>query len=593
MEITLIAIVVTLQVALIFLALSRKSVDLTPQLADIVNRVGQIDSRLQQLDTINTSAALSAQNSQATLQQASTLAGQLQSVSTSVESTKMATLEATTSLPGVMQKTLLDDIRPVLALQSEAIAVIASTLPKEILQLQDVLRTDQRNNFAAVHEQLALGRQEANAVMQGHTQSISAVLPAIGQQFTELRTESSSATKAIATSVAEQLQLMRDDAGKHRSEVNQLQEVIHNRIGQQLNTMVETLTHNATMVRETIDKLSVGLETKVGEVKLSVEGKLVDIQQGNEKKLEEMRATVDEKLHATLEQRLGESFKLVSDRLEQVHKGLGEMQTLATGVGDLKRVLNNVKTRGGWGEMQLATLLEQILTADQFLSSTPTRPGSNERVDFAIRLPGKSDGIEVLLPIDAKFPVEDYQRLLDAQEKGDLAAVEEAGKGIELRIKAEAKSISGKYIQPPHTTDFAFMYLPIEGLYAEVLRRPGLAETLQRDYRVSIAGPTTLSAVLNSLQMGFRTLAIEQRSSEVWSVLGAVKSEFAKFGDALAHTKKKLEEAHSSIENTEKRNRVLTKKLGGVDALPASEAEKLLGIVDTDQGSEEMEQLNT
>ena len=250
-----------------------------------------------------------------------------------------------------------------------------------------------------------------------------------------------------------------------------------------------------------------------------------------------MRRTVDEKLHATLEQRLGESFKLVSDRLEQVHRGLGEMQTLAAGVGDLKRVLTNVKTRGTWGEVQLSALLEQLLTADQFAANVATRPGSGERVDFAIRLPGKDDGAVVWLPIDAKYPIEDYQRLLDAQERADPVAVEEASRAIETRLKNEAKSIHEKYVSPPHTTDFAMLYLPLEGLYAEALRRPGLAETLQRDFRVSIAGPTTLAALLNSLQMGFRTLAIEQRSAEVWAVLGAVKTEFGKFGEALAHTR--------------------------------------------------------
>ena len=329
-----------------------------------------------------------------------------------------------------------------------------------------------------------------------------------------------------------------------------------------------------------LNRFSLGLDERFERLKLSVEGRLSAIQADNASKLEEMRRTVDEKLHATLEQRLGESFKLVSERLEQVHRGLGEMQTLAAGVGDLKRVLTNVKTRGTWGEVQLAALLEQLLTADQFAANVATIPGSNERVDFAIRLPGKDDGAVVWLPIDAKFPIEDYQRLLDAQERVDPAAVEEAAKAIEMHLKSEARSIRDKYVSPPHTTDFAMLYLPIEGLYAEALRRPALAETLQRDYRVSLAGPTTLAALLNSLQMGFRTLAIEQRSAEVWAVLGAVKTEFGKFGEALAHTKKKLDEASNSISKAETRTRQLSRRLKDVEALPVGEAEKLIGVAD-------------
>ena len=331
-----------------------------------------------------------------------------------------------------------------------------------------------------------------------------------------------------------------------------------------------------------LNRFSLGLDERFERLKIAVESRLTAIQSDNASKLEEMRRTVDEKLHATLEQRLGESFKLVSDRLEQVHRGLGEMQTLAVGVGDLKRVLTNVKTRGTWGEVQLSALLEQLLTADQFGSNVATRPGSNERVDFAIRLPGKDDGAVVWLPIDAKFPIEDYQRLIDAQERGDPAGVEEASRAIEVRLKNEARSIRDKYVSPPHTTDFALLYLPIEGLYAEALRRPALAETLQRDYRVSLAGPTTLAAILNSLQMGFRTLAIEQRSAEVWAVLGAVKTEFGKFGEALAHTKKKLDEASNSISKAETRTRQLSRKLKEVEALPSAESEQLIGVADFD-----------
>jgi DNA recombination protein RmuC len=314
-----------------------------------------------------------------------------------------------------------------------------------------------------------------------------------------------------------------------------------------------------------LNRFSLGLDERFERLKNTVEGRLTAIQADNANKLDEMRRTVDEKLHATLEHRLGESFRLVSERLEQVQRGLGEMQQLAAGVGDLKRVLTNVKTRGIWGEVQLAALLEQLLTASQYATNIPVLPGSNERVDFAIRLPGRGDGDVVWLPIDAKFPLEDYQRLV---ETSDPLAIEEAGRAIEMRLRQEAKSIREKYIQPPHTTDFALLYLPVEGLYAEALRRPGLADTLQRDFRVSLAGPTTLAALLNSLQMGFRTLAIEQRSSEVWAVLGAVKTEFSKFGEALAHTRKKLEEASQSIVRAETRTRQLSRKLKDVEALP-------------------------
>ncbi len=359
---------------------------------------------------------------------------------------------------------------------------------------------------------------------------------------------------------------------------NLLSQTVTTQVGQFGTLQAERLE---AFARE-LNRFSLGLDERFERLKLSVESRLTAIQVDNSAKLEEMRRTVDEKLHATLEQRLGQSFQMVSERLEQVHRGLGEMQTLAAGVGDLKRVLTNVKTRGTWGEVQLSALLEQLLTADQFSTNVATRPDSNERVDFAIRLPGKGDGAVVWLPIDAKFPIEDYQRLLDAQDRCDPAAVEEAAKAIEMRLKNEARSIRDKYVSPPHTTDFALLYLPIEGLYAEALRRPGLAEILQRDFRVSLAGPTTLAALLNSLQMGFRTLAIEQRSAEVWAVLGAVKTEFGKFGEALAHTKKKLDEASNSISKAETRTRQLSRRLKEVEALPVGESENLIGVTDLD-----------
>lgn len=321
----------------------------------------------------------------------------------------------------------------------------------------------------------------------------------------------------------------------------------------------------------------------------SVAARLAEIQLDNSQKLEQMRQTVDEKLHNTLEQRLGESFRLVSERLELVHKGLGEMQTLASGVGDLKKVLSNVKVRGSWGEVQLDSLLEQLLIPAQYEKNVAVRPGSNERVEFAIKLPGRDEhgSAVVWLPIDAKFPLEDYQKLVDAQETGDLLAMELASKSLEIRIRNEAKSIRDKYLEPPHTTDFGLMFLPIEGLYAEVIRRPGLIDNLQRDYRVTVVGPTTLTAILNSLQMGFRTLAIEKRSSEVWTVLGAVKTEFGKFSDVLAKTRKKLEEAGNTIAAAEQRTRVIGKRLKSVEAMPPDEDGSALPIDELEQNGDD------
>ena len=341
-------------------------------------------------------------------------------------------------------------------------------------------------------------------------------------------------------------------------------------------------------MREQLKTMSASNEQRLAEVRHTVEQRLTAIQQDNEKKLEQMRATVDEKLHATLEQRLGESFKQVAERLEQVHKGLGEMQNLARDVGSLNRVLTNVKTRGIFGEVQLAGLLEQVFTPEQYAANVATIPGSAERVEFAIALPGqRDDGKPLWLPIDAKFPREDYERLLDAQDRADVAGVESAGKAIESRLRLEAKTIREKYIAPPHTTDFGMLFVPTEGLYAEALRRPGLVESLQRDHKVMLVGPTTLLATLTSLQMGFRTLALEKRSAEVWEVLGAVKTEFGKFGEVLAKTKKKLEEASNTIDLAETRTRAMTRKLKSVEALPDEATQKLLKLglpVDDEDG---------
>lgn len=347
------------------------------------------------------------------------------------------------------------------------------------------------------------------------------------------------------------------------------------------------MTNIASVQNNQLNALTESNARRMGEVRETLEAKLKELSTDNAQKLEQMRQTVDEKLHATLETRLAESFKLVSERLELVHKGLGEMQSLAAGVGDLKRVLSNVKTRGTWGEIQLGVLLEQMLAPEQYERNVEIRRGSGERVEFAIRFPGRDATGAMWLPIDAKFPREDYERLLEAQDRADAPAAEESARKLEAQIKAEARTIRDKYLDPPHTTDFALLFLPIEGLYAEVLRRPGLVETLQREYRVTIAGPTTLTAILNSLQMGFRTLAIEKRSSEVWALLGAVKTEFGKFADVLAKTKKKLDEASDTIGSAEVRTRAIERKLRGVEALPAPQTENLLeDVIETEVGME-------
>jgi DNA recombination protein RmuC len=326
-----------------------------------------------------------------------------------------------------------------------------------------------------------------------------------------------------------------------------------------------------------LQQITDGNALRMREVRDTLDVQLAQLQKTNTAKLDEMRQTVDEKLQSTLQTRLGESFKQVADRLEQVHKGLGEMQNLAQGVGDLKHLLTNVKTRGIFGEAQLGALLEQIFSPEQYAVQVATLPGSKNVVDYAVRLPGKSDdGVPLWLPIDAKFPNEDYERLLDAQERADVLGAEVAAKALEQRIRLEAKSITEKYVQPPYTTDFAILFLPSEGLYAEVLRRPGLMDSLQRDYRVTLAGPTTLLAMLNSLQMGFRTLALEKRSSEVWQVLGAVKTEFGKFGDVMTKIRAQTQTVLTTLDQAQTRTNVMNRALKQVESLPETETQKLL-----------------
>jgi len=432
----------------------------------------------------------------------------------------------------------------------------ASTLRQEISADASGLRTELARTLAALqqsllaqggeavrtqNEQIDTFRTQLAALQQGLTDGLQHTTLALAQQAQAARTAQDA---ALAGAAAEQTLALR--------------------------RLTDTLAEQLRAVAE-------GNDRRMAEVRLAVETRLAALQEGNERRLEQMRSTVDEKLHATLEQRLGESFRQVAERLELVHRGLGEMQSLARDVGALNRVLTNVKTRGIFGEVQLAGLLEQVFTPDQYAANVETVPGSGARVEYAIRLPGprrgdEAGGAPLWLPVDAKFPREDYERLLDAQERADPQAAETAARSIEQRLRLEARTIREKYLAPPHTTEFALLFVPTEGLYAEALRRPGLVEALQREHRVTLVGPTTLLATLTSLQMGFRTLALEKRSTEVWEVLGAVKTEFQKFGDVLARTKKKLDEASSSIEQAERRTRVMARELRAVEALPEPQA---------------------
>ena len=382
----------------------------------------------------------------------------------------------------------------------------------------------------------------------------------------------------LRTVVVDNLQSQRSEVGQGLTQFQQMFSAQLSAVASQQNQQIDSFSLQLARFGEQqqarIRELTELNERRLGEIRSTLEQKIKDLQTDNSAKLEQMRHTVDERLHATLEQRLGESFKLVSDRLEAVQRGLGEMQSLAQGVGDLKRVLTNVKTRGTWGEVQLDQLLEQILTQDQYAKNVATKPGSRDHVEFALRLPGQN-GQGVWLPIDAKFPVEDYERLLSAHERADHAGVEEAAKALENRLKTEGRVIRDKYLSPPHTTEFALLYLPTEGLYAEALRRPGLTDFLQREYRVTVAGPTTLTAMLNALQMGFKTLAIEKRSSEVWALLGSVKTEFGKFGDLLAKSKAQLQTVLNTMDSAESKTRTIERKLRDVEQLPVEQQQPL------------------
>ncbi|WP_425476977.1 DNA recombination protein RmuC [Novilysobacter arseniciresistens] len=419
-------------------------------------------------------------------------------------------------------------------------------------RLEQALREEQRQGRAELRQQLdsLSGQQESR-------------IDGFGRNLAELTLRTDQRLDLLREALI-------DDARKARAEGADLQQRSSDALG---NKLAELTQRN---------------ELRIGEMRATLEQQLQKLQADNAAKLEQMRATVDEKLQSTLETRLGESFRLVSERLEQVQRGLGEMQQLATGVGDLKRVLTNVKNRGGWGEVQLESILEQTLVAEQYGRSVRVKPDSGEAVDFAIRLPGRRDDEAPLwLPIDAKFPREDYERLIDAQERGEAEAARSHAAQLERAIRSQAKSICEKYVAPPHTTDFAVMFLPTEGLYAETIRRPGLVDTLQREYRVVLAGPTTLTALLNSLQMGFRTLAIEKRSSEVWQVLGAVKTEFGKFATVLEKAASQLTTVQNSIKQTGVRTRAIERKLRGVEQLSGGESLELLELDEAGVGDED------
>lgn len=427
-------------------------------------------------------------------------------------------------------------------------------------------------------EHLGTVAQETGKSRQALSESATAFETRIQERFEALTTSTRGTLDSLKADITNQLGVMAT-ALKEQLEGN------GNQIRNQFTTLQEA-------VAQQLGVMAHGTQTSSEQLRTALNERLAAIQQDNTTKLEEMRRTVDEKLHATLEQRLGDSFKLVSERLEQVHAGLGEMKNLAGSVGDLKRVMTNVRTRGTWGEVQLGAIMESLLTAEQFDRNVKTVPGSNDLVEFAVRMPGKGDDAPVWLPVDSKYPVEHYQRLQDAQDSLDKAVIQQASAAFESSIRAEAKKISTKYVSPPHTTDFAILFLPTEGLFAEVARIPGLVEALQNEHRIVVAGPTTLAAMLNSLRLGFRTLAIEKRSSEVWGILGSVKTEFQKFGDIVDATKKSIDAAAKKFDEVGRRTRAVQRKLRDVEELPvaaqplALATEELLGLDEDDDAAQ-------
>jgi DNA recombination protein RmuC len=446
-------------------------------------------------------------------------------------------------------------------------ALLALVLINTLVLVWMALRKSDRQGAQAEAERL----QREDAARKELLNAITAQSQSLERS---LRQEIAESSRGGRQELSQNLATFQQTLTQQGAEATRTQNSQIDAFGQQLALLQKTLSDTLTLQ---LGNVSESNARRMSEIRQTLEAQLAQLQTTNSAKLDEMRATVDEKLQSTLQARLGESFKQVAERLEQVHKGLGEMQTLAQGVGDLKHLLTNVKTRGMFGEAQLEALLEQVFVPDQYAAHVATIPGSKNVVDFAIKLPGKGDSGEPLwLPIDAKFPNEDYERLLDAQGRADVLGAEAAAKALELRIRLEAKSISEKYVEPPHTTDFAILFLPTEGLYAEVLRRPGLMESLQRDHRVTLAGPTTLMAILSSLQMGFRTLALEKRSSEVWQVLGAVKNEFGKFGDVLAKVKSQTETVLKTLDSAQVRSRAMDRALRKVETLPDTQAQLLI-----------------
>ena len=414
------------------------------------------------------------------------------------------------------------------------------------------------------------------------------------EEFARNRETGSADARALREEVGRSLRESAETAGRGLGQLGEAQREQLRLFSERLEALTRSLAENASQQRleqgDNLRRQAEAMRSQLDGIRMTVSGELEKVRADNTAKLEEMRKTVDEKLHDTLEKRLGESFALVSRRLEDVAKGLGEMQQLATGVGDLKNVLTNVKSRGTWGEFQLGAILAETLTPDQYAVNVKTNPKAQELVEFAVRLPGRADdATPVWLPIDSKFPKEDYERLQAAADRADKEGVEQALRALERRIKDSAKDIRDKYLAPPYTTDFAILFLPTEGLYAEVLRRPGLVDEIQRTCRVSVAGPTTLTALLNSLQMGFRTLAIEKRSSEVWRVLGAVKSEFLKFGAVFEKVLKRIEDVDSILKNAELRTRAMNRKLRSVEALPEIEAAQQLELEPADDENEASE----
>ena len=443
--------------------------------------------------------------------------------------------------------------------------------------------TDLSKPFNDLERKLSDEFQKANVDMAARVEKMKGDLSSglSGQMQQGLNGVRETVEKQLTEGRNEQTQRLSDAIKSLEQKFEALKSAVETKLESASQQQSKASNDSRMELAATLSKMAEQTGKELDKLKGAVEAKLAQIQTDNSTKLEEMRKTVDEKLQGTLEKRLGESFKMVSDRLEQVHSGLGEMKTLAADVGNLQKVLTNVKTRGTWGEVQLGNLLDQILTREQYARNVKTNPAGSELVEFAIKLPGRDeDGDKpVWLPIDAKFPKEDYERLVDAAERSDAEAVESAARSLEARVRSQARDIRDKYLAPPHTADFGLLYLPTEGLYAEVLRRPGLADSIQREYRIVVVGPTTLAALLNSLQMGFRTLAIQQRSSEVWKVLGAVKTDFGKFGDLLDNIKKKLDETGNTIEKAAHRSRQLEKKLKKVEALPVAETAALLADV--------------